>query len=570
MPTCTRISNFILLSCITFATSKSSVATTSTQSLQSQPLEHENTYGLHTTNLDNSNPLHSPVIVDSRQLVTSAKRTRTHNRSIHTGQQHQTIRNYGYAPPYSKSAKSYSAKSSKSIKSGKKSNAGYGYYNGVGGSTNYSSGKSSKTQLGASNPQTPTDATLTKSAKAAVLLDHFSLDHHLGGIVIQGSKSEKKSSEGMNHHVGGIVIAGNEDHEGEGEGNGGGSGSGGGSDGLDENNIDDTSDIDDDDDDDSMTDDNLVVIVTSPPVSTPDLRPAIVDIDNGGSDGDSDSNTDESDGGGGLDGGNDSNTDGTEDNGTTSNDPSDNNETNTTEDSSSSTNPIPPYTLSQRKSIITSKCKTTIHSRSNALLKLLSTYVSQPETTLISQEGPMYNAYVWLVHIDDAILCPPIDAPPGQGDIDAVYRIVQRYTLAALYYSMNGSEWNNCSAGTNFYDDESEEVKRNAGEGDGGKCSKQDGTLAIPFLDSKHECTWYGISCNTAPNIFDWRNYVDVDAYHPITSIELSNTNLVGEVPIEVYRVFDKLKVLDMESNGIGGTLSEDVGRLVGLEVLKL
>ena len=54
------------------------------------------------------------------------------------------------------------------------------------------------------------------------------------------------------------------------------------------------------------------------------------------------------------------------------------------------------------------------------------------------------------------------------------------------------------------------------------------------------------------------------------TSIELSNTNLVGEVPIEVYRVFDKLKVLDMESNGIGGTLSEDVGRLTELKVFRV
>jgi len=224
----------------------------------------------------------------------------------------------------------------------------------------------------------------------------------------------------------------------------------------------------------------------------------------------------------------------------------------------------PPYTLEQRKSIIQQKCKSTIHSRSNSLLHIIGSFVSNPEQSLVSQEGPLYNAFVWLVHYDDAILCPPTVRLVEGGGVEIrtleIMRIKQRYVMAALYYSLNGDGWSNCSADRHLFTDQD-------GDKEVGKCLNQDG---IRFLDYRHECTWFGLTCDDTPKIFDWHEYIDVDTYHAITEIALSDNNLVGELPIEFYRELDTLQVLDMERNSISGTLSDDVGRLKELQVLKL
>jgi hypothetical protein len=213
---------------------------------------------------------------------------------------------------------------------------------------------------------------------------------------------------------------------------------------------------------------------------------------------------------------------------------------------SSSTNTIP-LTLAERKSIIESKCQLSIHARSQAIISLLGSFVSSPELTLVTQGGPHYEAFVWLVHLDDAILCPP---PAATDDEMMRQRIVQRYTLATLYYAMNGDEWTTCSSSRNFFDDSSTET---------GVCND-----AVRFLDASHECNWYGISCvGDGP--------YDVDSYHAIDEIVLPNNNLSGAIPTEFYNAFERLRVWNMEKNGgVIGSLSNGVGRLTELEVLVL
>jgi len=227
----------------------------------------------------------------------------------------------------------------------------------------------------------------------------------------------------------------------------------------------------------------------------------------------------------------------------------------------------PPYTLEQRKTIIQQKCKSTIHSRSNSLLHLIGNIVSNPEQSLVSQTGPLYNAFVWLVHYDDAILCPPSVRLVEGGGVEIrtleIMRIKQRYMMAALYYSLNGDGWSNCSADRHLFTDQD-------GDKEVGECLNEDGSDGIRFLDYRHECTWFGISCDATPKIFDWHEYIDVDVYHAVTEISLPDNNLVGELPIELYRELDTLQVLDMERNRISGSLSDDVGRLKDLQVLKL
>mmetsp|Transcript_55701 Transcript_55701/g.118475 ORF Transcript_55701/g.118475 Transcript_55701/m.118475 type:complete len:607 (-) Transcript_55701:281-2101(-) len=259
----------------------------------------------------------------------------------------------------------------------------------------------------------------------------------------------------------------------------------------------------------------------------------------------------------------------------------------------------PPLTSEQREAIISSKCGRTVVSRSLALLELIGKFVSDPEESLVSQEGPRYDAYVWLAHFDDAILCPPSGVFP----VDNVSvrdeqekRILQRYALAATYFSLDGDGWANCSAGRRWRGEDGKDDEDN-GNGAGwsdddyyynddatkadnataaiatpvGPCSPESGQKAVRFLDASHECDWFGLSCGeTDGNLLNSGTSHDVDNNLPITEISLPRNNLEGTLPIEFYDAFARLKSWNVEGNGMGGTLSEGVGRLEELEVLKL
>lgn len=238
------------------------------------------------------------------------------------------------------------------------------------------------------------------------------------------------------------------------------------------------------------------------------------------------------------------------------------------EDSTSSISLTP----EEREAMIAQKCSGhSVVSRSLSLINLLGEHVHDPEETLLSQTGPHYDAFVWLVYFDDAILCPPTswrnvltevggeesdkdnstttDVTTKGWEIESqTKRILQRYTLATMYYSTNGDGWTNCSA-----------ERR--------ECMDEDGEEAVRFLDATHECSWFGIECD---DHHPSSGSLDVDTYVPVTEISLPSNELRGEVPIEFYEVFDRLQVWDMHDNDIDGSLSESIGNLIELETLKL
>jgi len=199
-------------------------------------------------------------------------------------------------------------------------------------------------------------------------------------------------------------------------------------------------------------------------------------------------------------------------------------------------------TPSERNQIIQTKC-TGYNSISRAMsfLRLISTdsSLSNPED-VASLSSYQHMAWTWLTHLDDAILCPPISS-------EETTRVLQRYTMALIYYSTRGSKWFKCnSERANFFDEDDSPVVL-------GECDiQQDGHR---FLSPLHECNWYGITCNDQAIV---------------TSIDLAENHLQGRIPQELYGALKTLVKLDLQANLIGGELSSRVGELVAMKELRL
>ena len=82
------------------------------------------------------------------------------------------------------------------------------------------------------------------------------------------------------------------------------------------------------------------------------------------------------------------------------------------------------------------------------------------EEALDTVGSPQFQAAQWLMDDDARSICPT-----------AENLVIQRFALAALYYSTDGDKWKFCSA-------------------EKGDCSEE------RFLSEASVCDWYGIECN--------------------------------------------------------------------------
>lgn len=171
-------------------------------------------------------------------------------------------------------------------------------------------------------------------------------------------------------------------------------------------------------------------------------------------------------------------------------------------------------------------------------------------------------AFLWLVYFDDAIIC----APPVEGNVnlagfdgtaddvtrmlfnsksnssrtlatntsimsihETLDRIMQRYALAMLYFSFQGYGWDNCSSDRNLINSDSS-----------GECVNDNGQELVRFLESAHECEWFGVTCSS--NATD---RTGVDVYSSVTHLELPSNNLHGYIPSDISLLYT-LEVLDL------------------------
>ncbi len=134
---------------------------------------------------------------------------------------------------------------------------------------------------------------------------------------------------------------------------------------------------------------------------------------------------------------------------------------------------------STEKSIAPTPAESCIFSkekRQRTILKILTSispslrYYEQ-----ITSTSPQYLAANWIIHFDSSNLCPT-----NKYDANVA---IQRYIIALIYYSLNGSGWVNCKA---LNDTSTTEYNQDI-------C--QDETYQR-ILSGTHECNWYGMKCN--------------------------------------------------------------------------
>jgi len=121
--------------------------------------------------------------------------------------------------------------------------------------------------------------------------------------------------------------------------------------------------------------------------------------------------------------------------------------------------------------------------------------------------SPEEHALAWLIEDD------PFLEPPFNFSFTKWYRIVQRFSLATLYYHMKGANWTNTTG----------------------------------WLKNEDECEWFGLTCNFTSEIGS------------ITEIVLGNNNLQGRIPEDLMRL-RRLQRIQMEENSITGPFPATFG----------
>lgn len=107
--------------------------------------------------------------------------------------------------------------------------------------------------------------------------------------------------------------------------------------------------------------------------------------------------------------------------------------------------------------------------RESQLRHMIQT-ISDPHD-LVVPNTPQFRALDWLLHADDAQVCP-----------DQVNDVMQRYIAAVLYYSTEGDTWAECNAAI---------------------ASVKAPCLSVRFLANDSVCSWYQVTCDDTGNIIE-------------------------------------------------------------------
>lgn len=184
------------------------------------------------------------------------------------------------------------------------------------------------------------------------------------------------------------------------------------------------------------------------------------------------------------------------------------------------------------------------------------------DSNVVNTDGtPQSEAANWLINQDTRFLCP--DSPT----------LISRYALAVFYYSTRGDRWLECSAPSSFNDTAAIEAANAA-------CNIQ----AFPdsgsdaWLTPSDECQWGGVVCNDNGDvevINIERNGLsgtlasEIQAFTSLQFLQLQEGVISGSIPSEIG-IISTLEVFDMNFNFLAGSLPDELYNLSMLRQLDL
>jgi len=209
---------------------------------------------------------------------------------------------------------------------------------------------------------------------------------------------------------------------------------------------------------------------------------------------------------------------------------------------------LPPlsFTLIPTTSIPNNQiCNMSVTKRINEILNIIIPISGFDNVMTTNTDSPIYRATQWIIHIDEARLCP-----------DDLATVQQRYAFAVFYYSTSLFPWNYCGADPAtspcFGDTTKANIQRSSPSNAADinniitlKNTSLASEISQRWLSAGHVCSWYGVKCNG-----------QLEA----TKIWLDANNLVGTMPFELSVISSSLSGLSLLHNSLYGTLPYSLG----------
>jgi len=182
--------------------------------------------------------------------------------------------------------------------------------------------------------------------------------------------------------------------------------------------------------------------------------------------------------------------------------------------------------------------------------------------------------------------------------------LIQRYSLAKLYYELNGDYWNQCSNVTSQNELNNEDDDENLHVHECVTSTTEMGISGVPWLSAVRECEWAFIECSRDEYVMEMRmvangargliSYDLVSGFPRLTKLSLRLNHLTGSIPAYLSEIRTlntlnlygnsftgtipdvlltdalELQYLNLGSNFLNGTISTNISHLKQLRFLRL
>jgi len=175
----------------------------------------------------------------------------------------------------------------------------------------------------------------------------------------------------------------------------------------------------------------------------------------------------------------------------------------------------PPSSSPSQSSMTPFPTESTIHGLDDLIRQAILDLLPNSFQALLDETSPQSKALDWL--IDDLQDQPIVSRS----------KILQRWTMAIVYYGMNGDEW----------------------------------TFSEGWLLSDDICDWFSTSTDPSTICND---------EGLLQRLELQNNNLLGEIPEEIQLLSESLLVLNLSQNQLLGVVPESLGKLTNVSLIQL